>query len=143
VRWTQLSALLPALQFSIPPWAFDDATDAICRRYVQLHEEIASYLQSQIDETLRSGAPLVRPLFWHAPGDQAALTIDDQFLLGARLLVAPVLQPGQRERDVSLPAGRWRDWWSGDIVEGPRLITHYPVPLEKLPLFELVDHSSG
>jgi myogenesis-regulating glycosidase len=139
IRWTQLSALLPALQFSIPPWGFDSTTDAICRKYVLLHQEIAPYIQSQIDETLRSGIPLVRPLFWHAPGDQTTLSIDDQFLLGSRLLVAAVLQPGQRARDVYLPAGRWRDWWNGDVVEGPRSIAHYPAPLETLPLFERVD----
>ncbi|MBK9715179.1 MAG: glycoside hydrolase [Kouleothrix sp.] len=141
VRWTQLSALLPALQFSIPPWAFDDATDAICLRYSQLHEQIAPYIQSQIDETLRSGAPLVRPLFWHAPHDQATLAIDDQYLLGERLLVAPVLQPGQRARDIYLPAGRWRDWWSDEVVEGPCWLTQHPAPLETLPLFEQVDRT--
>jgi len=139
IRWTQLSALLPALQFSIPPWAFDETTDTICRQYVQLHEQIAPYIQSQIAETLRSGAPLVRPLFWHAPGDQAALTIDDQFLLGDQLLVAPVLQPGQRTRDIYLPAGRWRDWWSRDVFVGPRQLEQYPAALETLPLFECAD----
>jgi hypothetical protein len=142
VRWTQLSALLPAMQFSIPPWTFDDTTDAICRKYTLLHQELAPYIQSQIDETLHSGAPLVRPLFWHAPGDPAALTIDDQFLLGERLLVAPVLRPGQRARDVYLPAGRWRDWWSGEVSAGPRRLDQYPAALETLPLFEIADRDS-
>jgi alpha-glucosidase (family GH31 glycosyl hydrolase) len=143
IRWTQLSALLPALQFSIPPWLFDDATDAICRKYVLLHQEIAPYIQSQIDQTLRSGAPLVRPLFWHAPDDRETLMIDDQFLLGARLLVAPVLRAGQRARDIYLPAGDWRDWWSGEIIAGPRRISQYAARLETLPLFELADHNGG
>jgi len=141
IRWTQLTALLPALQFSIPPWSFDNATDAICRKYVLLHQAIAPYIQEQIAETLRSGVPLVRPLFWHAPHDQAALMIDDQFLLGERLLVAPVLQAGQRARDIYLPAGRWRDWWSDKVTEGPYQINQYPALLEKLPLFERVDQA--
>jgi alpha-glucosidase (family GH31 glycosyl hydrolase) len=138
IRWTQISALLPALQFSIPPWVFGAETDAICRQYTQLHEQLLPYILSAISETLRSGVPLVRPLFWHAPNDQATLTIDDQFLLGPRLLVAPVLQPGQQARDLYLPAGTWRDWWSGAVIEGPRHISQYPAPLERMPLFELV-----
>jgi hypothetical protein len=138
IRWTQLSTLLPAMQFSVPPWIFDDATDAICRRYALFHQEIAPYLESLIQETIQAGAPLVRPLFWHAPGDQAALTIDDEFLLGAQLLVAPVLHPGRRARDIYLPAGRWRDYWSGAQFAGPRRLEQYPAPLETLPLFERV-----
>jgi Glycosyl hydrolases family 31 len=84
-------------------------TNAICRKYTLLHQTLGPYIESQIDETLRSGVPLVRPHFWPAPLDRTALAIDDQFLLAARLLVAPMVQQGQRARDVYLPAGRWRD----------------------------------
>jgi myogenesis-regulating glycosidase len=136
IRWTELNALLPAMQFSVPPWALGEATDAICRRYALLHEEFAPYLQTLIAETLLSGAPLVRPIFWHAPGDATALAVDDEFLLGARFLVAPVVQPGQTARDVYLPAGRWRDWWSGQIHAGPTWLTAFPAPLDTLPFFE-------
>ena len=85
----------------------------------------------------------MRPLFWHVPDDQTALTIDDQFLLGARLLVAPVVRPGQTARAVYLPAGRWRDWWRGDVIVGPHRIKQYPAPLETLPLFERIDSAGG
>lgn len=139
VRWTQISALLPTLQFSIPPWAFDKETDAICHKYVQLHEELAPYIQSQINQTLQSGVPIVRPMFWHTPDDVNTLTIDDQFLLGDNILVAPVVQAGQRARDVYLPAGHWRDWWSGERIKGPIRLEQYPAPLETLPLFERTD----
>jgi alpha-glucosidase (family GH31 glycosyl hydrolase) len=143
VRWTQITALLPAMQFSVPPWQFDTATNAICLRYTLLHQELAPYILSLMDETLRSGAPVVRPVFWDAPDDQVALAIDDQFLLGARFLVAPVLQPGRRERSIYLPAGQWRDWWTGTVVAGPRRLDGYPAPLETLPLFERVNHTGS
>ena len=94
VRWTQLSALLPAMQFSVPPWAFDDATDAICRKYALLHQEIAPYIQSQIAETIRSGVPLVRPLFWHAPRRPGGADDGRRVSAGRRLLVAPVVPAG-------------------------------------------------
>ncbi len=136
IRWTQLTALLPAMQFSIPPWQFDDETDAICRRYATLHTEIGPYIHALADQTVRDGSPLVRPLFWHAPDDQTALLLDDQFLLGDLLLVAPILRPGQRSRDVYLPAGRWRDRATSETFDGPRWLQSYPAPLESLPLFE-------
>lgn len=136
IRWTQLTALLPAMQFSIPPWLYDTETDALCRRFAVLHTELAPYIDSLIKQTLRDGTPLVRPLFWHAPDDTTAMMIDDQFLLGDLLLVAPVVAAGQRSRNIYLPAGRWRDRWNGAVVEGPRWLEDYPAPLETLPLFE-------
>lgn len=142
IRWTQLTALLPAMQFSIAPWQFDAETDAICRRYALLHTEIAPYIQSLAEQTLRDGSPLVRPLFWHAPGDATALRLDDQFLLGDLLLVAPVLKPGQRQRDIYLPQGCWRERASGVIYDGPCWLTDYPAPLDYLPLFERLEHAS-
>ncbi|HMQ30585.1 MAG TPA: glycoside hydrolase family 31 protein [Chloroflexaceae bacterium] len=138
-RWTQLTALMPSMQFGIPPWRYDDETDAICRRYALLHEGLAPYLADVVAETLRHGAPMVRPLAWAAPGDAVALTSDDQFLLGERFMAAPVVRAGQRSRDVYLPAGRWRDNWSGEEHEGPRLLAAVPAPLEIMPLYERLE----
>jgi hypothetical protein len=139
IRWTQLSALMPAMQFSIPPWQLGDEANTICRRYAQLYTELAPYRQEIIQVTLRDGSPLVRPLFWHDPHDRIAQQCDSQFLLGERLLVAPVLQPGGRERDVYLPAGIWRDRWSGQEHKGPTWLRSVPAPLEVLPLYERID----
>lgn len=136
IRWTQLTALLPAMQFSIPPWLYDSETDAICRRYAVLHSELAPYIHSLVDHTIRDGTPIVRPLFWHAPADVTATMLDDQFLLGDLLLVAPVLKAAQRTRNVYLPAGQWRDRWTGTVFDGPHWLENYAAPLETLPLFE-------
>ena len=136
VRWTQLTALLPAMQFSLAPWDYGAQCDAICLRYARLHETLAPILDAAVAETLATGVPLVRPLFWATPDDRATYTIDDEFTLGDWLLVAPVLQPGQRERDVYLPAGRWRDTWTGAAYSGPTRLERYPAPLDTLPLFE-------
>ncbi|HEX6289348.1 MAG TPA: glycoside hydrolase family 31 protein [Herpetosiphonaceae bacterium] len=136
IRWTQLTALLPAMQFSIPPWRYDAEAAAICRRYAVLHGELAPYIHSLVGHTLRDGTPIVRPLFWHAPQDQTALRLDDQFLLGDLLLVAPILHPGQDARNIYLPEGRWRDRWNGAVFDGPLWLNGYAAPLETLPLFE-------
>lgn len=136
IRWTQLTALLPAMQFSIPPWLYDADTDAICRRYAALHNELAPYIQLLVAQTLRDGTPIVQPLFWHSPRDETALLIDDQFLLGDLLLVAPILAPDRTERNIYLPAGRWRDRWNGSTFDGPLWLNDYAAPLDTLPLFE-------
>jgi alpha-glucosidase (family GH31 glycosyl hydrolase) len=93
-------------------------------------------LHTLIAATLASGVPLVRPIFWSAPGDPVAGQVDDEFLLGDRFLVAPVVQAGQRARDVYVPAGTWRDYWTGQAHTGPDMLRRYPAPLEILPLFE-------
>ncbi len=135
-RWTQLSAFLPTMQFSIHPWQYGATIDAICRQYASMHAELTPYLATLIEENLRDGSPLVRPLFWHAPRDDLALRCNDQFLLGAHYLVAPVLQPGQYERAVYLPAGVWRDYWRGTVYQGPLMLDAVPAPLDQIPLFE-------
>ncbi|MCW5850770.1 MAG: glycoside hydrolase [Anaerolineae bacterium] len=139
IRWTQLTALLPSMQFSLAPWDYDVETTEICRRYAQLHETLTPQLSQAIAETLSDGTPLVRPLFWHAPDDAQTYSIDDQFMLGERLLVAPVVKAGQRERCVYLPSGQWRDYWTGQPYTGPTTLDAYPAPLDTLPLFERIE----
>jgi myogenesis-regulating glycosidase len=136
VRWTQLTALLPAMQFSLCPWDHGREVTAICLRYTQLHENLGPLLEKCAAQAVADGTPMVRPLFWHAPDDAETYAIDDQFTLGDSLLVAPVLTPGARARSVYLPAGRWRDYWNGSEHQGPARLDAYPAPLDTLPLFE-------
>jgi myogenesis-regulating glycosidase len=139
IRWTQLTALLPSMQFSLAPWDYGEAANALCGRYARLHETLAPFITEAVAQTLADGTPLVRPVFWDAPAEAPAYTLDDEFTLGGRLLAAPVLLPGQRQRRVYLPAGGWRDYWTGEVHPGPRTLENYPAPLETLPLFERVE----
>merc|ERR1719231_2171771 len=68
MRWCAANALLPAVQFSIAPWQYDAGVTAACRRLLERR-------------AAATGAPLVRPLWWHDPHDPTCLWIDDQFLL--------------------------------------------------------------
>ncbi|MFI5367815.1 MAG: glycoside hydrolase family 31 protein, partial [Spirochaetia bacterium] len=136
VRWTQASALLPIMQFSYAPWRLTQKMAAICRRYVKLHEDLSGFIYCLAQDATRDGTPIVKPLFFNYPKDRSAYRVRDQFLLGDRFLVAPVLTRGARHRPVYLPEGAWRDYWSGMVFSGPRLIKAYDADLEKLPLFE-------
>jgi alpha-glucosidase (family GH31 glycosyl hydrolase) len=135
IRWTQASALMLAMQFSIAPWDFDAETVAICRKYTDLHVALADERLSAARRAVQDGTPIVRPLWWDAPGDIAALSIADQYLMG-RYLVAPVVTPNSVARDVYLPSGTWRDYWSGERYESDGMwLRAYPAPLDVLPLF--------
>lgn len=81
----------------------------------------------------RTGEPILRPLAWQWP-HQGYEPITDQFLLGADLLVAPVVEKGARKRSVTFPPGRWRGD-DGSLVEGPTT-REVDVPLSRLPYYE-------
>ena len=81
------------------------------------------------------GTPPMRPLFFDFPDDKNCNDIDDQFLFGPDLLVAPVLNSGATKRKVYLPAGaNWTDAWTGKKFKGGQTIVA-AAPLEKIPLY--------
>jgi alpha-D-xyloside xylohydrolase len=82
-----------------------------------------------------SGIPPMRPLFFDFPDDEGCVQIDDQFLFGSDILVAPILHAGERRRNVYLPSGAtWTDAWSGETLTGGRYITA-EAPLERIPVY--------
>ena len=139
IRWTEVSSLMPAMQFGFPPWLFDEETEKICRFYAELHETFSREIIKLAEEAVLTGMPVIRPLFWADPYDKNTYDISDQFLLGNKYLVAPVLKPGSEKRNIYLPAGLWRDYRTGREYEGPVLLSDYSVPLDCLPIFENIN----
>ena len=135
VRWAQLNAMLPAMQFSLAPWDYGDECASLCRAAAELHAEFAPLWQRLAGEAARTGQPIIRPVFWLAPHDERALACDDEFLVGDEILVAPVVDPGRLARDVYLPPGRWRDHWSSQTFDGGAVLRTLAAPLARLPLF--------
>ncbi|XP_076854127.1 myogenesis-regulating glycosidase [Brachyhypopomus gauderio] len=136
IRWLELSAFMPVMQFSIPPWVYDDEVVEIARKFTALHETlVAPRVLELAGEVLHTGDPIIRPLWWIATNDEAAYKIDSQFLIGDDLMVAPVLEPGKQERDIYLPAGRWRSYKSEHFDKGPMHLTDYPVDLDEIAYF--------
>ncbi|KAK0151890.1 Myogenesis-regulating glycosidase [Merluccius polli] len=137
IRWLELSAFMPAMQFSIPPWAYDDEVVEIARKFTEFHRNlVAPKVLELAGEVLNTGDPIIRPLWWIAKDDEAAYKIDSQFLIGDDLMVAPVLEPGKQERDIYLPAGKWRSY-KGEH-KGPMYLTDYPVDLDEIAFFTWV-----
>ncbi len=135
VRWTEASAFTPIMQFSYGAWNYGDATLAAVRGYAHLHAALGDYLYAAAEAAQRTGMPMLRPLFFHDPADPMLYTVDDAFLLGPDLLAAPVVTEGATARNVYLPAGQWRDAWTGAAYAGPALLTDFPAPCPGLPLF--------
>src|SRR5579871_4860444 len=140
-RWTQLGALMPfcrnhssANTTHQEPWAFGEPFESINRRYIELRYRLLPYLTTLFHEAATTGAPIMRPLFWHYLNDPATWDIDDQFFLGRDLLAAPIYQPASSTRRLYLPAGEWASFWSGERFHGPAWVT-VRAPLDELPLF--------
>jgi alpha-glucosidase (family GH31 glycosyl hydrolase) len=139
IRWTQLNALLPAMQFSLAPWEYGEASAELCRRYAKLHTEYASKILEIAKTAIEYGYPIIRPVFWLDANSENALNCDDEFLLGDELLVAPVLFHGMRQRDIYLPPGTWQDHWTKEVFTGSILLRDYPAPLDILPFFKRME----
>ncbi|XP_018615527.1 myogenesis-regulating glycosidase-like [Scleropages formosus] len=136
IRWLELSAFMPAMQFSIPPWEYDDKVVQIAQKFTALHETlVAPRVLELAGEVVDTGDPIIRPLWWIATHDATAYKIDSQFLIGNDLMVAPVLEPGKQERDIYLPAGRWQSYKGEYFDKGPMYLTDYPVDLDEIAYF--------
>lgn len=135
IRWIEATALMPVVQYSIPPWRFDEETVEIARAYSNLHLELADYFVELARRAASQGDPIVEPLVLRYPDDDKAPAVNDEYLVGD-LLVAPVLERGRTERTVYLPYGSWVDLWGdfGMEVRGPTTVS-VNAPLERLPLF--------
>ena len=133
VRSSQVSALMPMMQFSVAPWRVLGKDNlAICRKMAELHFAMGAEILEMARESATTGEPMVRNLEYEYPGKGFA-EIRDEFILGGRILVAPVVQKGERSREVIFPEGTWQGD-DGSVVEGPAKV-RIEVPLERLPWY--------
>jgi len=140
IRWLQANTFMPCIQLSVAPFDFDKETIDISKQFTTLHAEYSGRIIAAMKKCVRYGTPVNAPIWWVAPTDPTALAIWDEYLLGERILVAPVVEKGATQRDVYLPCGRWRDEAYPDhkVYQGPRWLRNYPAPLHVLPYFTRV-----
>ncbi len=141
-RWLQAACLLPYLRSHTAlntqqqePWSFGQPYEAINRVTIELRYRLMPYLYSIIAQSAEYGWPIVRPLFTAEPDNSDLRSVDDCYMLGDGLLIAPVIEQGHTSRDVYLPASsNWYDFWTNEWFEGGQTI-EVAAPLERLPLF--------
>ncbi|WP_394769261.1 TIM-barrel domain-containing protein [Lacisediminihabitans sp.] len=112
----------------------DDRVLPTFRRFAKLRERLVPYLADQARATIETSAPLMRPLYFDAPHDENVWRHPLQWMLGDDLLVCPVTEAGATEWATYLPAGEWVDAWSGDAVEGGRVVKR-PAPIDEIPIY--------
>lgn len=135
VRSAQVHALMPMMQFSVAPWRILSKENlAIVQRMAQLHAAFGPYIMRYARQAAQTGEPIVRLMEYQFP-HQGLENVKDQFMLGDKYLVAPVVD-NRLEREVRLPKGTWRDD-QGKKYKGGKTYK-ISVPLERLPYFELV-----
>ncbi|MFE7583731.1 glycoside hydrolase family 31 protein [Streptomyces gardneri] len=132
VRYAQIAALSPMMQFSVAPSRVLDGTHlAALRAALDVRASLLPLILRLVDEAGDTGEPVLRPMAYHADGLD---DVTDQFFLGPDLVVAPVTTKGAAERSVALPAGRWRGD-DGTVFEGPAVVG-VRCDLTRIPRFE-------
>jgi alpha-D-xyloside xylohydrolase len=101
------------------PWEYDEALTEDFRRALGLKYALMPYILAQAKDSSARGFPLLRALFFEYPEDPTSWTIDDEYMFGPSLLVAPLMEPGEGRR-VYLPPGDWIDYQSGKVYAGGR-----------------------
>jgi len=146
VRNAMFGALVPAISVGLGPWHLQNPEyEAAVKKAVDFHSMYAPYIYSAAVDSYHTGFPYtMTPLPIAFPDDPATYELANrttrqyEWMLGPSMLAAPAY--GQdyatvASRDVYLPAGKWIDYETGAVYEGPVVLEDYPLPIDKIPVF--------
>lgn len=140
-RWFQMSTLMAFFRNHSAvtterrePWVFGEETTRILREMLLLRERLLPYLYTLAWEAHQVGAPVARPLSWLDPFAQELWEVDDAYLLGDKIMVFPVVEPGARQRRVRFPVGGWYHFWDDAYFPdaGEAVVS---APIDQIPFF--------
>jgi alpha-D-xyloside xylohydrolase len=157
VRWFQFGVFCPIFRLhgfrlpypqdpaSCPPeklvggpnevWSYGERAYDIIKELLFLRERIKPYIVEQMKRVHEESIPLMRPLFFDFPEDEKIYEVEDEYLFGPDILVAPVIYEGERRREVYLPQGaQWTEAQSGKVYQGGQWV-EVEAPLEVVPVF--------
>ena len=136
IRWAEMGLLFSHSRAhgNTPrePWHFGKKAQEIFTKYDRLRYSLIPYLYWQSAKSLNEGKTLVRAIVSEFVDDPFTRDIQDEYMLGDYMLVAPIVSG--KERKVYLPDGKWFDFWTGRCIEGPSVIDYF-APLETIPVF--------
>jgi alpha-D-xyloside xylohydrolase len=117
-------------------WSFGETAYEICKKYLNTREQLKPYIKKIMTEAHQKGTPVIRPLFYDFPADPIAWEIEDEYMFGPDILVAPVMYANMRKRMVYFPKGTaWVEKETGSVYQGGNRI-EINAPLEYMPVFE-------
>ena len=163
IRWYQFAVYSPVLRmhgdrgpYNIPPlderdwgggylhtgqpnelWSYGEDNYAIMRNYYDIRISLHDYIKELYEEAHTNGSPLLRAMFYEFPEDAKCWELQDQYMFGDRFLVAPILHLNEWEREVYLPAGKWKLTSTGEVYDGGRTIS-VDAPIEYMPVLERI-----
>ena len=101
------------------PWLYDSKrVQDVFRKSAEMKYRLMPYVYAQAKECTEKGLPMLRALFVEFPDDPGAWQVDDEYLFGSQILVAPLLESGMTGRTVYLPEGKWIDYQTEKVYEG-------------------------
>lgn len=140
-RWIQVGCFSPLFRNHSAggtrhqePWVFGDKVMDIYRKYVKLRYHFIPYYYDLFHEQEKTGMPVMRPLVLMYPQDLEVRDMNDEFMIGPNILVAPVVTQGTTKRLVYLPEGQWYDYWTKELHEGGQWLTK-DAPLDVCPVY--------
>lgn len=140
-RWVQVGAFSPLFRnhssngsIYQEPWQFGKEVIDINRKFICLRYQLLPYMYDLFFEGEKTGLPAMRPLVLHYENDKETWNLNDEFLLGEHMLVAPIVTQGSTRRMVYLPEGTWYGWEDKKEYQGGQ---YYLVeaPLDTCPIF--------
>lgn len=142
-RWVQVGCFSPLFRNHSAsgtryqePWQFEDNIIDIYREYVELRYSLIPYFYDLFHIEENTGLPILRPLVMKYTWDKETRNLNDEFMVGENILVAPVVYQGQTKRMVYLPKGNWFDYHTGEKICGDRYIIK-AAPLNICPIYIL------
>ncbi len=140
-RWIQAAMFSPLFRNHAAkgtkdqePWRFGKEVVDINRKYIELRYKFLPYIYDLFYKGEKTGLPVMRPLVLHYPNDPEVRNMNNEFLAGENILVAPVLEQGATKRMVYLPEGTWYDFWTGEKFEGKQYILK-DAPMDVCPMY--------
>ena len=116
-------------------WSYGEEVYEICKKYMEYREQMRPYTRKLMEEAHEKGTPIMRTLFYMYPEDGTCWDVEDEYMYGPDVLVAPVLYAGQRKRSVYLPKGdEWTECFTGKEYAGGQRI-EADAPLDVIPIF--------
>lgn len=145
VRWTQFGVFSPLMRLHSSaspftgkePWRFRTGAGEIMKDYLRLRHRLVPYLHTMNHRASHDGLPLIQPMYYEHPDNQAAYEVPNQYLFGTQLMICPITSPQNTALNLGktkawLPEGTWIDFFTGLIYRGDRTMYLYRRP-EHIP----------
>ncbi|GAG69635.1 unnamed protein product, partial [marine sediment metagenome] len=139
IRGAQLNFIQPIANLNVyrgkgEPWNWDKEAEEIFMKFNKLHYRLLPYWYTLARESHETGMPAWRHLIFSDPNNPEVYEKDSEFMVGKFFYFAPILDE-QTSRAVYIPKGRWIDYFTAEVFDGPKDIAKYDAPIDRTPLF--------